>query len=762
MEGIQIQSDPPAWNGERRNFNCDELDPYLNGLCTPDAAATTCRSPFEINICTVNDQEQKKICQNGYATEFISNFPCYCGDRCLAKIGATVSGSIFGFSLLVGVVCVLLRHRSGRKITEEEMKRRLNVKRSEKPDPRVSSFSMSCFKWIPFTTSVIITVWFIVSTGIVISMNGYVEVSQFQVAYMFISTTFMCFWLASNICLAINGINGFRSMKKALAKGKKNERIDHSDTVQHLVVLPNYCEDVNMMRHTILRVAKQSFINVEQNVTIVLGMEQGEEGYWEKAKALREEFLPMFQDVIVTCHPRLNGEQPGKSSNMKWSYAALRKFAISNNNNEDTSSETLEELPRSTNGDINYVNAPESYFSHPDLVEKTIASPGFIFDPDNTIVTLMDADALSHHRFLATLTSKFEKKEGSLKHLRFWQCPVAFYENLAEVDFINRAVSIIFAFNELANMSGIDLGLVGCKPRVPVNTYSMSWRLFDLIDGGDNFVVADESHNLFKSHHFSKGLARLEPIPLPISVYNVTSDKFFEGFKARFVQIKRWMYGNAYEFSFWTARYVGCSRSSGWDVPLLDKLPILWRLFIYSSFNLVQPLFFALYGLSWAFYLQTPYFQTLATVFVTCIMTTFMIINVSIFLMHWLLVKELGISGIQAWPAWKKAILTIWDAIIGVGAATIFFVFMAGLAASGQMLFSGGLKWGTEGRAQVANSPDEEDDNALGENLLPKPDDEVLKQSFQKLRSTRTVKSALANSQLLMDRPVVDEVAGSD
>ena len=261
-------------------------------------------------------------------------------------------------------------------------------------------------------------------------------------------------------------------MKKELARHKANEPIDHSDTVQHLVVLPNYCEDINMMRHTILRIAKQSFINVKENVTIVLGMEQGEEGYWGKAKGLREEFLPMFRDVIVTCHPRLKGEQPGKSSNMKWSYAALQKFASTSS--EDNNALPVELSPNNvTERDINYVNAPESYFAHPDLVEKTIASPGFEFDAESTIVTLMDADALSHPRFLATLTSKFEKKQGSIKHLRFWQCPVAFYENLDEVDFINRAVSIIFAFNELANMSGVDLGLVGCKPRVPV--VSVCW-----------------------------------------------------------------------------------------------------------------------------------------------------------------------------------------------------------------------------------------------------------------------------------------------
>ena len=137
-----------------------------------------------------------------------------------------------------------------------------------------------------------------------------------------------------------------------------------------------------------------------------------------------------------------------------------------------------------------------------------------------------------------------------------------------------------------------------------------------------------------------------------------------------------------------------------------------------------------------------------------------MIINVSIFLMHWLLVRELKITGIQAWPAWKKTILTIFDAIIGVGAATIFFVFMAGLAASGQMMFAKGLKWGTEGRAQTKNDAGEEKEESArtesGEDVSPKSNEEAL---MKKRRSTRTLESALANSQLLMNKPVVEECA---
>eukprot|EP00591_Stephanopyxis_turris_P010396 CAMPEP_0195526532 /NCGR_PEP_ID=MMETSP0794_2-20130614/27666_1 /TAXON_ID=515487 /ORGANISM="Stephanopyxis turris, Strain CCMP 815" /LENGTH=159 /DNA_ID=CAMNT_0040657247 /DNA_START=70 /DNA_END=549 /DNA_ORIENTATION=+ len=81
-------------------------------------------------------------------------------------------------------------------------------------------------------------------------------------------------------------------------------------------------------------------------------------------------------------------------------------------------------------------------------------------------------------------------------------------------------------------------------------------------------------------------------------------------------------------------------------------------------------------------------------------MTLFMMINVSIFIMHWFLINELKIEAIQKWPTWKKICVTLFDAIIGAGTGTIFFVFVAGLVANSQLLFYEGLKWGTEGRTE--------------------------------------------------------------
>jgi len=674
---------------------------------------------FETNLCTETKGTIEQLCNDGL-TEINSSL-CYCDSQCFAKSGLTYTLIFLGCCLLFGISCVLLRRCN--KVPDEKVEETLRNADDNLLEPNVTKRSFMLFRWIPFAASMIICCWFIASTAIVIlwapAANNTVG---FQTVYIFMSTFLMMFWLGSNISLILNALRGLWLMDRAV---NDSEPVVHSGTVSHIVVLPNYKEDSEMMGATIARLGQQEFIDVKNKVTIVLAMEQGEHNYLEKGLALRKEWLPVFRDVIITAHPKgIPGEQPGKSSNMVWAYRCLKGLHSQNNGKSVGVSEVL---------------------------ETTVAGCNFNMDENKTVVTLMDADALCHSRFLSHLSKQFEESQGVSKHTKFWQCPVAFYQNLGEIDFINRASTIVFAFNELANAGGfVDLGLFGYNPRVPVNTYSMSWKLLNLIKGGDTFVVADESHNLFKAMHLTHGVAELEPIFLPISVYSVTSDKFVTGFINRFTQIKRWMYGNGWEFSFWNARYSAlCSKSLRWNgVRYLDILKILWRLFIFSSINLVQPLFFCIYGFLWAIMMGSPTYKILAQAFVTIIMTLFMVINVSLFVSHWKLVSILKIDRVTAWPTSKKVLWTIFDAIIGVGAATVFYVLIAGLAANWQLLTGAGLTWGTEGRAQNSDENKNPDKKLaeLGEVVLQvhqKADHKYDKRhSLKKSRSSLTIANA--------------------
>ena len=499
------------------------------------------------------------------------NGHCSCVDSCFGIYIGVVLGTVAGVEAIIAGSFLLAR-RYGPQIDPRLVRMSLESKPTEHPDPNVSPCRFNSFRWLPFTSNVLIASWFVAMTIYVIwdvqysVQQGTVGNQYAWTAYIVISTTLMMFWLFFNIALVSNGINGLVQLSKTI---KTADSIVHNENVHQVIMLPNYKEEVSLMSNTMARLASQLGVNVRKNVTIVLAMERGEEGWEAKAKELQSKFPNTFADILVTAHPRgIPGEQPGKSSNMSWCFNDLRNR------------------------------------------QKPDGSP--LFDDENTVITLMDADALAHPRFLAALSNAFAEARARSQdpnsmpehHTRFWQCPVAFYQNLDEVDFLNRASAVILAFSEMANAGGfVDWGVVGFNPRVPVNTYSMSWKLLSLMDGGDAFCVADEQHNLYKANWLTHGATKLVPIFLPLSVYSVTADGFLAGFRNRFTQITRWLYGNGYEYAYWSAKY--SENMNGMNVE--TAAAIQWRLFIMSSINLPQPVFFCLFGFLWAFFTGFDY-----------------------------------------------------------------------------------------------------------------------------------------------------------
>jgi hypothetical protein len=90
--------------------------------------------------------------------------------------------------------------------------------------------------------------------------------------------------------------------------------------VLHIVIIPNYKEDEDMLLETLENIG-QSPSSVE-SIRVVLGMEarEGPAGA-EKAKRLIEKTGHLFADIFATYHPPgLPGELAGKSSNTQWAY----------------------------------------------------------------------------------------------------------------------------------------------------------------------------------------------------------------------------------------------------------------------------------------------------------------------------------------------------------------------------------------------------------------------------------------------------------
>jgi hypothetical protein len=95
------------------------------------------------------------------------------------------------------------------------------------------------------------------------------------------------------------------------------------DSVSHVIVLPNYKEEMETLCETLDVLASHTRALTQYKVC--LAMEESEAGAVAKAKALIHMYTDSFYEVTYTVHPiGLPGEIRGKSSNVAW---ATREMA---------------------------------------------------------------------------------------------------------------------------------------------------------------------------------------------------------------------------------------------------------------------------------------------------------------------------------------------------------------------------------------------------------------------------------------------------
>jgi hypothetical protein len=110
------------------------------------------------------------------------------------------------------------------------------------------------------------------------------------------------------------------------------------EDVLHFVLLPNYKEDIDILREAIDSCAGSSL--ARDQMGLVLAMEAREPDVVRKADELIAEYRSKFKYVIATYHPPgLPNEMPGKASNTRW--AAQRLWAFMEQKEIDTDTVVL-------------------------------------------------------------------------------------------------------------------------------------------------------------------------------------------------------------------------------------------------------------------------------------------------------------------------------------------------------------------------------------------------------------------------------------
>ncbi len=260
------------------------------------------------------------------------------------------------------------------------------------------------------------------------------------------------------------------------------------DAVHHVVIIPNYQEDVSILRRTLDCLAQQA--PASASMTVVLAMEALEPGAAEKGARLEVEYGARFARIMVTVHPReLSGEMQCKSANQAWALRWAERVLVSREGH----------------------------------------------DPDHLLVTSMDADTIWHPAYFEALAVLFATDPARYK--TFWQAPIRYHANVWRINPLLRLVHAYSSAWELAYLSA------PWWQALPMSSYSMSLRLLSSVGSWDLDVIADEWHMYIKAFFQRASDVHLQPVFLPFYASATTGETLRQAIIERYLQTLRHAWG---------------------------------------------------------------------------------------------------------------------------------------------------------------------------------------------------------------------------
>lgn len=260
------------------------------------------------------------------------------------------------------------------------------------------------------------------------------------------------------------------------------------EAVHHVVIIPNYKEELSVLRRTLDRLAEQP--NALDAVTIVLAMEAGDPDAVEKGAILRAEYEKLFAHFFVPIHPKgIQNEIQCKSANQAWAARWAKR----------------------------------------QLVDEMGLNIHHI------VVTTMDADTLFDPHYLEALGVLFATDDR--RYSAFWQAPIRYHANVWSINPFMRVLHGYSSAFELAYLAA------PWWRALPMSSYSLSLKLLDNAGYWDADVIADEWHMYIKAHFQREGDLVLRPIFLPFLASATTGTSIWNSVVQRYRQTLRHAWG---------------------------------------------------------------------------------------------------------------------------------------------------------------------------------------------------------------------------
>ena len=342
-------------------------------------------------------------------------------------------------------------------------------------------------------------------------------VIPYVVAYFILF--FDVYWLYKSFSVALTSFIASNKIKKAEKENWFDKASGLSDfaKVNHVIVIPNYKENIEKLRETLQAVVAQTF--PAKRIFVVLAMEKRETEGKEKANLLISEFKEYFGDIFASFHPDIEGEVKGKSSNQAF-------------------------------------GGKQAY--------NKLVKQGII-DIDYATISSVDADSIFDRQYFSYLSYKFLIDDK--RYSKFWQSANVNYNNFWKVPAPTRVIAF---FGSVWRMAV----LVQKDKLVSNSTYSLSFKLLKSIDFWDTDVIPEDYRIFFKAYFRNKGNIWVEPIFLKTSMDAPLSKGFWKSIKNKYDQERRWSWGVSDDplFIKWWLTIP--------DVPFVRKTVMLYNVFV--------------------------------------------------------------------------------------------------------------------------------------------------------------------------------------
>ncbi|MCR4278911.1 MAG: glycosyltransferase family 2 protein [bacterium] len=265
------------------------------------------------------------------------------------------------------------------------------------------------------------------------------------------------------------------------------ERIDGYDRIHHLIFLPTYKENVDVIRGTLDSLLASAY--PESRMMIVLaGEERDAKLFRENVRILKKEYGSRFMKLFVTEHPmNLPDEIPGKGSNL--------------------------------------------HFSGREIVRE-IDRLGLLYD--NIVVSSFDVDTIVHPQYFSRLTQLYlttpEPTRSSYQ-------PIALYNNnLWDSPAAVRVAMFGTTFWLMSELSRPENAMT-------FSSHSMSLRM--LVDVGywQKDIVSEDSRIFLQGFIHYHGQYRITPMYLPVSMDSITGETYWGSLSSLYKQLRRWAWG---------------------------------------------------------------------------------------------------------------------------------------------------------------------------------------------------------------------------